>query len=83
MSRTIAFGSEIDAYFDMAAGREFNSVGEKVLEDLLEALGVALHRMRKSLGKLHMEGQVLSLGNMTEAAFNIVAQHGKRYFLDL
>jgi hypothetical protein len=34
MSRTIAFGSALDAYLDMAAGRELNSVGEEVLEDL-------------------------------------------------
>ena len=64
-------------------GREFDGVGEQVLEDLLQPLGIALHEVRQALGELHVERQVLGLGDMAEVAFDVFAQPVERDFLDL
>src|SRR6185369_14882454 len=39
-----ALRGKIHAHFDVAARSELDGVGEQILEDLLEALGIAVHR---------------------------------------
>ena len=74
---------EIDAHLDVAVGGELDGVGEQVLEDLLEALGVAVHGARQVLGEVDVERQVLGLGHVAEVAVDGVAQAGEGDLLDL
>ncbi len=78
-----ALRGETDAHIDVAVGGELDGVGEQVLEDLLQALRVAVHEARQVLGKLHVERQVLGLGHVPEVAIDVVAQAGEGNFLDL
>ena len=78
-----ALRGEIDAHFDVAVRGELDGVGQQVLEDLLEALRVAVHEARQVLGELHVERQVLGLGHVPEVAVDVVAQAGEGDFLDL
>ena len=78
-----ALRGEIDAHIDVAVGGELDGVGEQVLEDLLEALRVAVHERRQVVGELHVERQVLGLGHVPEVAVDVVAQAGEGDFLDL
>src|SRR5439155_24693102 len=47
-------------------------VGQQVLEDLLEPLGVGLHAARKRRRKVQLELQLLALGDVTEGAIDVV-----------
>ena len=78
-----ALRGEPDAHIDVAVGGELDGVGQQVLEDLLEALRVAVHERRQALGELHVERQVLGLGHVPEVAVDVVAQAGEGDFLDL
>ena len=78
-----ALRGKTDAHFDVAVSGEFDGVGEQILEDLLEALRVAVHESRQVLGELHVEWQVLGFGHVPEVAVDGVAQGGEGDFLDL
>ena len=83
MALAISVCSEINAHIDVAACRELEGIGDQVFEDLLETFRIALHRVRQPLGKVNVEGQVLGLGNVAEAAVYCITQRGKGYVLDL
>ena len=80
---TPALRGEPDAHLDVAVSGELDGVGQQVLEDLLQALGVAVHRARQVVGELHVERQVLGLGDVPEVAVDVVAQAGEGDLLDL
>ena len=66
-----ALRRESDAHVDVAVRGELDGVGEQVLEDLLEALRIAVHRARQVVGELHVERQVLGLGHVAEVAIDV------------
>ena len=82
MIRAPALAGQADAHFDLALGGEFDGVGQQVLENLLQALGVAVHGVRQVRVELNMKRQILGLGHMPEVAIDVVAQATEGYFLD-
>ena len=80
---TPAVCGEPDTNFDVALGGELDGVGEQVLENLLEALRIAIHGLREIRVEVHTEWQALRLGHVPEVAFDGFAQTGKTDFLDL
>ena len=77
-----AFLGERDAHFDVPVGGEFHGVGQQVLENLLQALGVALQESRQIAGELHLERQILGFRHVAEIAFDVVAQLVEGEFFD-
>ena len=78
-----ALRGETDAHIDVAVRGELDGVGEQVLENLLQALRIAVHDWRQVVGEVHVERQVLGLGDVPEVAIDGVAQAGERDLLDL
>ena len=74
---------ETDADLDVTLRRELDGVGEQVLEDLLETLGIAGQGARQVGGEMDVEGQVLVLGDVPEVAVDGVAEAGERDLLGL
>src|SRR5258708_37604753 len=72
----------IEAQLDVATRRELERIRQKILQDLLKTLRIALDAMRKPISKLPPEREVLGCGNMPECAFDIIAQTIEGYLLD-
>ena len=83
MVGTPAAGGQTHAHFDVTIGREFHGVRQQILQDLLQALGIAVHRSRHALRELHAERQVLGLGDMAEVALDVFAQTRERNLFDI
>ena len=73
-----ALRGQSDAHVDVAVRGELDGVGQQVLENLLQPLRIALHVARQIRRKLHVERQVLGLGDVAEVAVDVVAQAGER-----
>ena len=73
--------AKFDAHVHMALRGEFHRVGEQVFQDLLQPLRIGRQRARQIGGELHVEGQVLALGDMPEVAVDIIPQAEERDFL--
>ena len=57
---------------------ELEGVGQQVLENLLEALGVGVDRPRKAGRHVHLEVELLALGDVAEGAIDVVVQVAER-----
>src|SRR6266436_1455782 len=77
-----ALSHQVDPQLDVASSRELDRVRQKILQDLLKTLRVALDAMRKPLGELHPEREVLGLGHVPESAVDIIAQTIEGYLLN-
>ncbi len=53
---------------------EFEGVGEQVLDDLLQALGIGEHGARQLRGELDFETDILRFRHMLEGARDIAVQ---------
>ena len=64
----------LDVQRHLAAGRELEGVGQQVLEDLLQALGVGDHRLGQARIELDEEIEVLRFRDVAERALAVVVQ---------
>ena len=78
-----ARGGKADSDGHVAVGGELHGVGEQVLENLLQTLGVADHDARQIVGKFDVERQILVFGHVAEIAIDRVAQPGERNLLGI
>ena len=62
---------------------ELERVGEQVLEDLLQALGVGLHAAREHVGHFQLKAELLVVGNMTEGAIDVILQFAEGDVADI
>src|SRR5271154_7410190 len=53
---------------------ELDSVGEQVLQDLLEALWIAVHRSRQIIREIDVERQILGFGDVPEVPVDILTK---------
>src|SRR5262249_4725098 len=73
---------QVDPQRDVASRCELEGVRQKILQDLLKTLCVALDAMGKLITELNHERQVLRLGDVPERAHDIMAQTAEGYLLN-
>src|SRR6185437_6550803 len=76
-------GETRDLERDAAALGEFKRVGQQILQYLLQPLMVGAQARRQRFVDKDGEGEALFLGQLTEAALDIVAQIVERYVADV
>ncbi len=64
-------------HFHLTLGRELHRIGQQVLQNLLQTLGVTVHGARQVVREVDVEGQVFGFCDMAEVAINVVAQAGE------
>ena len=78
-----AFGGRAHPHGHLPAGGELEGVGEQILENLLQALGVGAESAGQGWVELNAEAQVFGLGDVPEVALDRLAHHCERHILDI
>ena len=71
---TPALADRRDRQGDLACLGEFERIGEQILEDLLQPLGIGVNSARQMRRQFHIEGQFPGVGHVPEGPLHVVLQ---------
>ena len=71
---TPALAGRRDRQGDLACLRELERIGEQILKDLLQPLGIGVNSARQMSSQFHIEGQFPGVGYVPEGPLHVVLQ---------
>ena len=71
---TPALAGRRDRQGDFASLSEFECIGEQILKDLLQPLGIGVNSARQTSSQFHIEGQFPRLSHVPEGPLHVVLQ---------